>query len=374
MTGRVAFSVWTRRVALLIGTAAPAFAAPVRAETDIIPAAAVSTPDVAPVAPMASFDFDLAAPALRHAVATPALADPFAPEATLEDAALPHFAALQDQPEAGTPITGPALATTTDGDPEGQRLSFGRQIGSIKWEVGAAVAYMTAINIAKVSKDGGHKFRFVDEGWFGDNTVNLGMDKLAHAWNTYWLTDLIEARIRKKSGANNAKLTAAAVSMGLMFYSELWDAHKETSGFSFQDIAMNASGAGFSVLRNSVPGLDKKLDFRLLLIPNKDIYTFSGTEHYRQMQYIMALKLSGFKALEDTPLRFVELHAGYRATGFTLREEQRGDERRQRPFIGIGLNVSQLIFGRQKPKGFIGRGAHQALEYLQVPYTAVHID
>lgn len=374
MTGRVAFSVWTRRVALLIGTAAPALAAPAHAEADLVPATTISTPDITTIVPMASFDFDLAAPVLQPAVTAPALADPFASDATLDEAALPRFAALQDQPEADQPAIGPSLASAPEGDPEGQRLSFGRQVGSIKWELGAAVVWMTATNVVKVSKDGGHKFRFVDEGWFGDNTVNLGMDKLAHAWNTYWLTDVIEARIRHKTGASNAKLTAAAMSMGLMLYSEMWDAHKETSGFSFQDVTMNAAGAGFSVLRNSVPGLDEKLDFRLLLIPNKDIYTFSGTEHYRQMQYIMALKLSGFEGLKNTPLRFVELHAGYRATGFTLREEQRGDERRQRPFIGIGLNVSQLIFGREKPKGVIGRGAHQALEYLQVPYTAAHID
>lgn len=361
MTGRVAFSAWVRGFILLAGTAMPAFAAPACAET--------IAPDILTVEPPASFDFDLAAPsAAAFAPATmPDDASPFA------EPALPHFAALQDSPEAA-PAIGPSLADTPDGDPEGQRLSFGRQVGAIKWEVGAAVAWMTATNIVKVNKDGGHSFRFKNEGWFGDNTVNLGMDKLAHAWNTYWLTDLIEARIRHRTGANNAALPAAAVSMGLMLYSEMWDAHKDTSGFSFQDIAMNATGAGFSVLRNSVPGLEKKLDFRLLLTPNDDIYTFSGTEHYRQMQYIMALKLSGFSALENTPLRFVELHAGYRATGFTLKEQQRGDERIQRPFIGIGLNVNQLIFGRKKPRGRVGRVANEVLNYIQVPYTSTHLE
>ncbi|MGF7147185.1 hypothetical protein FHS96_000794 [Sphingomonas zeicaulis] len=361
MTGRVTFSAWVRRFSLLAGVALPAFTAPALAET--------IAADILTVQPSAHFDFDLAAPSATR-FAPVALPDAFAPAGEPE---LPHFAALQDTPDA-EPAVGPSLAAMPDDDPERQRLSFGRQIGAIKWEVGLAVAYMTATNIAKVSKDGGHSFRFKNEGWFGDNTVNLGMDKLAHAWNTYWLTDLIEARIRHKSGASNAALPAAAVSMGLMLYSEMWDAHKETSGFSFQDVAMNAAGAGFSVLRNSVPGLEKKLDFRLLLTPNDDIYTFSGTEHYRQMQYILALKLSGFEALENTPLRFVELHAGYRATGFTLREEQRGDERIQRPFIGIGLNVNQLIFGRKKPRGTIGRAANEVLNYLQVPYTSTHVE
>lgn len=268
---------------------------------------------------------------------------------------------------------GPALpAVPADDDANGQRLSFGRQVGAIKWELGAAFAWVTAINVAKVGRDGSRGFHFQKEGWFGRDTINLGMDKLTHAWNTYWITDMVEARIRRKTGATNAALTAASLSMGLMLYAELWDAHKKTSGFSFEDIAMNGAGAGFSLLRNAVPGLDRKLDFRLLLIPNSDIYTPSGTRHYRQMRYLFALKLSGFEAMERSPLRFVELHAGYRATGFTAREEARGEARRRRPFFGVGLNLNELFFRR--PSGGVGRAASEALQYLQVPYTAYHVD
>lgn len=266
----------------------------------------------------------------------------------------------------------PIVPAATEDGARGQRLSFGRQVGAIKWELGAAFAWVTAINVAKVGRDGSRGFHFQKEGWFGRDTINLGMDKLTHAWNTYWITDMVEARIRRKSGATNAALTAASLSMGLMLYAELWDAHKKTSGFSFEDIAMNGAGAGFSLLRNAVPGLDRKLDFRLLLLPNSDIYTPSGTRHYRQMRYLFALKLAGFDGMERSPLRFVELHAGYRATGFTAREEARGEPRRRRPFFGVGLNLNELFF--RQPSGGVGRAASEALQYLQVPYTAYHVD
>jgi hypothetical protein len=282
--------------------------------------------------------------------------------------------ALPAEPQADTRSAdyGPSLAPAAAPADETHRLSFGRQLGGIKWELGAALAWVTAINVAKVSRDGSRGFHFQKEGWFGKDTINLGMDKVTHAWNTYWITDMVEARIRRKTGATNAAPTAAALSMGLMFYAELWDAHKKSSGFSFEDIAMNSAGAGFSLLRNAVPGLDRKLDFRLLLIPNSDVYTPSGTRHYRQMRYLFALKLAGFDGMERSPLRFVELHAGYRATGFTAREEARGDPRRQRPFFGAGLNLNELFFRR--PSSGVGRVASEALQYLQVPYTAYHID
>lgn len=283
--------------------------------------------------------------------------------------------ALQTEPVAGAsaaPVTGPEITGPSrplDADP--QRVSFGRQIGSVKWEVAAAAAYITAINIYKVQDTGGTDFHFRNEGWFGDNTTVLGLDKLTHAFNSYWITDAIAARIRHKTGGDGA-LPAAALAFGLTLYSELWDAHKKVSGFSVQDLSMNTAGAAFSLLRNTVPGLKEKLDFRLLLMPNRDIYTASGRRHFRQMRYLFAVKLAGFEGMERSPLRFVELHVGYRATGFTTAEEIRGAPRRQRPFVGIGLNLNELFF--RNPSGWAGRGANIALQYLQVPYTAYHAD
>jgi hypothetical protein len=157
-----------------------------------------------------------------------------------------------------------------------------------------------------------------------------------------------------------------------MFYSELYDGIETDSGISVQDMTMNAAGAAFSMLRNTVPGLREKLDFRLLLIPNSSIYTRAGKRHYAQQRYLLALQLSGFERFEHTPLRLVELHAGYYASGFTHRDIARGKQPRRHLFFGIGLNVRELFF--RSPRSTAGRIAGTALDYFQIPYTAAHWD
>ncbi|MBU3078305.1 YfiM family protein [Sphingomonas sp. XMGL2] len=231
---------------------------------------------------------------------------------------------------------------------------------------------MTVINVKKMTEVGTRGFHFQNEGWFGKSTLNLGVDKLAHAFNTYAISDILYARLRRKTDAPSAAVTAAVLASGLQIYSEFFDAVKKSSGFSVQDVAFNTAGAALSALRNSVPGMRDKLDFRLLFIPNSDIYTFMGGEHYEQERFLLALQLSGFEAFKHTPLRFVELHAGYYGKDFSGPDRDAGKIPQRKPFIGIGLNLQELLFPHPRSRAAkIGRGA---LDYFQVPYTAVHID
>ena len=250
--------------------------------------------------------------------------------------------------------------------------SFGSKVGQIKWETLGLVAYFTAINSPKLFKPT-ESFHFKNEGWFGKSTTNLGVDKLTHAFDAYILAEFLHARLHRKTGATSGDaLTAAALASGLMIYSELSDGIETDSGFSWQDVAMNSAGAAFSVLRNTVPGLKEKLDFRLQLMPNSDIYTRTGKRHYEQQRYLLALQLSGFEQFEKTPMRFVELHAGYYASGFTGRDIARGERPRRHLFFGVGLYVRELFF--KNPGSRVGRIAGQALDYIQIPYTAAHWD
>ena len=266
--------------------------------------------------------------------------------------------------------------------------TFFRQAKSIPWRLGGAAAAITLTGLANWDW-GSSKFHFEREGWFGKDTASLGMDKLGHAYSAYVLAEFFTDGINKSyPGRRSTSYTGALLSMGLMTYIEVFDGFSKDHGFSHEDLIVDAAGALFSVARRTVPGLREKLDFRLLYTPDRRTLRALGClpephcdregetvrspiTDYSNQRYLLALKLAGFDRLADTPLRFVELHTGYYARGFTAEEESRGDPLRRRIFFGAGLNVGELLFpGR--PRGGVGRALKSVLEYLQLPYTAVH--
>lgn len=280
---------------------------------------------------------------------------------------LPHTA-TNDFP---TDIAGPPNTPTYDGNlPPSRYRSFGSQAGTVKWELAAILAYFTAINGRKLTEDpkwpGTHS-----EGWFGKSTPNMGVDKLAHSYNTYLLSEIIYGRLKRKTGnAPGIQFTAAALASGVMLYTELWDSIESTAGWSWEDVTFNTLGAGFSILRNSIPKLDEKLDYRMMIVPNSDIYTFEGKRHFEQQHFFFALKFSGFDGLKKGPLRFLELHAGYYAKDFDLRDRELGREPKRRIFVGVGLNLRELFFKNSRSR--VGRAAGEVMDYWTPPYTAIH--
>ncbi|WP_443971597.1 DUF2279 domain-containing protein [Sphingobium sp. CR28] len=267
---------------------------------------------------------------------------------------------------------GPQDSTSDVGDrPDPQRFrSFGSQVGAIKWEVAALFGYYTLANSQKIFEDPTWP-HFQKEGWFGKDTRNLGVDKLAHTYSAYIISEIAYARLKRKTGdAPGIALTAAAIGSGIMLYTEIWDSIEPTGGWSWEDVAFNSAGAGLSVLRNTVPGLDRKLDFRLMIMPNSNIYSRQGKRHFEQQRYFFALKLGGFRAFENSPARFLELHAGYYAKDFTNEDRAAGIEPKRRIFLGVGLNLRELFFKNSRSR--VGRAAGEALDYFQLPYTAIH--
>ncbi len=347
-----------------------------------------------------------AAAAALLACAAPALAEDSVAEGSVAEAALPAEAAplgrtdasrpLPDAPSTApvvverwtlpdralaparlssdAPTYGPAGTVSADArrpDP-GRYDSFGERVGAVKWELGAFAAYFVAANVKKVIEEP-QSFRFQDEGLFGRDTNNLGVDKLAHAWNTYLISDILYLRMERRTGGGRASaLTAAALGSGLQTFGEVFDGLHEGSGFSVQDMAFNLAGAGFSVLRNSNPDLKRKVDFRLLIVPNSDIYTFSGKRHFEQQKFFAAFKLAGFDALARSPLRFVELHAGYSARDFTNEDRAAGVTPKRRIFAGVGLNFTELFF--RDARHPVGQAAATVLQYYQLPYTSLRTD
>lgn len=245
------------------------------------------------------------------------------------------------------------------------------QSRAVIWDIGAIYGLTTVFGL-KNWEWGSSGFHFMNEGWFGEDTKYGGMDKLGHAYTGYLLTEYFSQRIAHEvSDPNGAIITGAILGMGVQSYIEFFDGFSGGHGFSYEDFIADGVGVGFSILRNTVPELGDKLDFRLEYIQS-DYSDFAPVTDYAGQKYVLALKLSGFDELEETPLRFVELQAGYFTQGYTDAEREADVDQRREPYVAIGLNLNELL--KQAPEvhdTLPGAVASRALEYLQVPYTYV---
>ena len=282
-----------------------------------------------------------------------------------------------ETPAPGAPIipaAGEIPSDWADHLPRGRAThpSFGSQVGAIRTEALAMFGYFTIRAGSKLfgETDG---FKFKDEGWFGKDTQYVGVDKFAHAWNSYLAAEILHNRLHRNANASEGDaVTAATLAFGFMAYNELSDAIEPDSGWSMNDIIMNGLGAGFSVLRNTVPGVKEKVAFKLEIVPNEDIWTYSGARRFEQQRFLFALKGAGFSQLRDTPLRFLDLQLGYGAEDFEPADRLAGIEPKRHVFVGVGLNVGELLFGGSRSK--FARAGWSALDYFQMPYTSIRLD
>jgi hypothetical protein len=256
--------------------------------------------------------------------------------------------------------------------PPRERLgSFGGETRLIWRELALVTAAITVPRAVSLAQ-GSASFNFQSEGWFGKRRASAGTDKLMHAFEGYVIADFLGSAIGRRSDApSGGQFTAGILSFGLMTYAEVFDGFADDHGFSHEDVIADLAGASFSVLRASVPGLKDKLDFRIQYLPT-DLDSFHPLTDYGGQKYLLSLELAGFRGLRGTPLRYVELHAGYYARGISAEDRMQGERVRRKPFIGIGLNVKELLF--RNPKTGASRFAGSVLDYVQVPYTAIRSD
>ncbi len=288
---------------------------------------------------------------------------------------LPRFdsegvAAGEPLAEPDPPATGPVdpLQPIT---PERPGLSFGDRVGKVKWELVGALGVLTYTNVNMLHGET-KRFHFVNEGYFGRDAAQVGLDKLAHAWNGYVFTDVLYKRMARKTGGGaKTAWTAAALGMGLQTYGEIFDGFHKGGGFSWQDMGFNAAGVGFSVARHTVPGLADKLDYRTYFVPVNRPEGLGDPDRFEKQRFLFAVKGSGFAGVRRTPLRFAELHLGYRGRNFSATDRQVGLVPERRLVGGVGLTVAELFRGRTGPVASVARAG---LEYFQPPYTSIHAD
>ena len=137
-------------------------------------------------------------------------------------------------------------------------------------------------------------FHFTDEGWFGNRTRALGMDKLGHALGTASIADGLAIGLRQKNQVQrSAAITGAIYGFGIMTLVEVADGTSDY-GFSPQDLAADALGATWSYLRNAYPRLRETIDLRVQFQPSHND-AFRPWSDYSGQTYLLAVKMSGFK-------------------------------------------------------------------------------
>lgn len=244
-------------------------------------------------------------------------------------------------------------------------------VQATRWETGATVAGVTALGAYSWDWGSSKKFKFNPEGWFGEDTGSGGSDKLGHAFTSYAMNNILTDRlVRKGRPVERAALSAALTTQAIMLYVEVFDGFSNDHGFAREDLTMNLLGSGLSYARAVNPQLRDLVDFRLEY-QSSGYKGFRPLSDYAGQKYVMALKLSGVEALRQTPLRYLELQTGYYARGFSKAERDAGMQRTRHQFVGIGLNLGELLFGQRSEQETELRNAGRLFfEHVQIPSTA----
>ncbi|MEA3490589.1 MAG: DUF2279 domain-containing protein [Campylobacterota bacterium] len=203
-----------------------------------------------------------------------------------------------------------------------------------------------------------------EEGWFAEDTKYGGADKVGHIYSTY-IFSLGFSTLYEYWGLEEEKSMVYGPLSAWIFQAmmEAGDSFSETQGFSYEDIVMNTVGALFYYVREKYPEVKNKLDLRMEYLPafrdgDEDIFT-----QYNNKKYLLALKLSGFKSMESTILKYGEFHLGYYTRGYKNSDEYTQKERIA--YVGIGINVAEVL----KTMGW--SRTSKIFNYLQLPYTSV---
>lgn len=201
------------------------------------------------------------------------------------------------------------------------------------------------------------------EGWFAPDTKEGGADKGGHLYAGYVMGRAFSGLFRGY-GYDPAKVARAGAlsSLAATSFMEIGDSFS-AYGFSYEDMVMNVAGAGTAWLLAARPSLGRKFAMR----GEYDPFATSGGDiltDYDNWRYYATVKLDGFERM-PRPLRWIELHAGYCARGYS--DADPANDRRY-TFVGIGISLPKLAqaLGWQRTATF--------LDYYQPPGTVARDD
>lgn len=232
-----------------------------------------------------------------------------------------------------------------------------RRIAATRW-IGAGVISAWGLLNWDYGEQSMHA---TSEGWFGADTNEGGADKMGHLYTSYVMTRAFDGLYRHWGAEGKSAARDAAISSLLITgFMELGDGFSPY-GVSYEDMIMNVAGSlvGYQLATNET--WERRLDLRMEYVPSGSNDPLTDYENAR---YLMALKLDGFSGMAQTPLKWLELHAGYYVRGF---DDPAATDHRI-AYVGIGINLTSM---------FERAGWHRTstfLQYYQVPGTSVRAE
>lgn len=242
---------------------------------------------------------------------------------------------------------------------------------------GTAVPRLAAVNLVGLGAIGlygtavwdwgNSSFALRSEGGFGAGTPYGGADKLGHAFTGSAIT-AGAASLARSAGAGQWQAATLGAATGLAWTTaiELGDGFSPAYGASWQDQAANLAGVGFEWLRQGLPWMAERVQFRWEWLPSPLMLDGTTTDifsDYSGSRYLLAFPIAPWVGGRH-PLRFVELLAGYGTTGFDDPDRSHYREEERTPFVGIGLSLGAAL------DAATWRRPGRLLEHVQVPYTA----
>ena len=226
---------------------------------------------------------------------------------------------------------------------ETQKLTTLDAAKKLKWELASILGGVTYLGIESWNWGSSNSFKVANEGWLSTDTHSAGADKFGHMYSSYLINELFNKQLIKKTdNRKEAAKKSALLSSGVMLWIEMFDGYSKDHGFSYEDVVFNTAGIGLSYLKNTVPGLDNKLDLRAEYHPthnsNHPVTDYSG------YTYSLVTKLGGFDRLKKTPLKYFELQLGYHTEGFKDSDEKYFKEKKAEFSFGIGIDLSEVFF------------------------------
>jgi hypothetical protein len=232
------------------------------------------------------------------------------------------------------------------------------------------------------------QLEFRDEGFFEVDTYAGGSDKLGHMYSNYVLTRGT-AQLLQLGGWD--KLQSSLMSAGLTaaFFTtiEIKDGYHANFGFSWGDMAANATGIALALTLENFPSIDAMFDVKIEYVPT-DLFVeqlineglLDAAEDYSGQTFMLSYHLASIKAMSESRAlgwtRYTDVVVGFKSLNYLPTPVEPGAVPQQDLFIGVSLNLQQvfddLFYDNPKERGGTGYGALAfANEVVAVPFTTL---